>query len=167
MSGKPEPAQSSGFAELYQRCASMVARRARQILGADDAAQDATQEVFMRVLDAFPDLLAARPSVSWLYQVTTNHCLNVIRDSRRRQGLLHVRGQVGPVTSEIETPLALLLGGLPDHLHEVAIYYYVDEMSQQEIAQLLGVSQRTVSTRLEEFRATLQREWNPPCAKVS
>jgi RNA polymerase sigma-70 factor (ECF subfamily) len=162
MSGNPGSRPPGAFAELYQRCASLVARRARQILGDEQSAQDATQEVFMRVLDTFPDLTSAAPNVSWLYQVTTNHCLNVLRDRRRRTALLHEQNPRAGA-SEIETPIRLLLSGVPDHLHEVGIYYYVDEMSQQEIAILLGVSQRRSrpgwTSSGEPCRAFGTRDW--------
>jgi RNA polymerase sigma-70 factor (ECF subfamily) len=46
-----------------------------------------------------------------------------------------------------------LLLEVPEQLREIAVYYYVDQMDQEEIAALLGVSRRTVGNRLEEFKA--------------
>ena len=45
-------------------------------------------------------------------------------------------------------PAAIDLG-LDDELREIAVYYFVDQMNHEEIAQLLGVSRRTVGNRVE------------------
>jgi RNA polymerase sigma factor (sigma-70 family) len=90
--------------------------------------------------------------------VTTNYCLNQIRNDRRRR----FGEQNAPAASSApsELSLSLVLRGLPESLHELAVYYYVDQLSQDEIALLLGVSQRTVSNRLREFRAALESAWD-------
>ncbi|MEQ8984976.1 MAG: helix-turn-helix domain-containing protein, partial [Deltaproteobacteria bacterium] len=41
---------------------------------------------------------------------------------------------------------------VPEDLAQVAVYYYLDQMKQSEIADLLGVSRRTIGNRLEAFR---------------
>jgi RNA polymerase sigma-70 factor (ECF subfamily) len=165
MSGGPETDQRAYLGQLYRRFASMVFRRARRLLADEQAAQDVTQEVFMRMLDAYPDPGGVAPSVGWLYQVTTNHCLNLLRDSKRRQALLAEHLPAGEPGREAETSVALLLRGVPEHLHEVAVYYYVDEMSQEEIAAVLAVSQRTISARLSEFKVVAQRVWRPAASQ--
>ena len=88
MSGRRPTPGSDAFVALYERAASLVYRRARRMLGDGQAARDVTQEVFLRVLDAFPDVAREAPSVPWLYRVTTNHCLNLLRDGRRQRALL-------------------------------------------------------------------------------
>jgi RNA polymerase sigma factor (sigma-70 family) len=62
-------------------------------------------------------------------------------------------------------PAQLLLRGLPEHLHEVAIYYGLDQMSQEEIALVLGLSQKTVSNRVRELRSWLAEAETPPKEK--
>src|SRR4051812_40798002 len=96
--------------ELYLRYAPLVFRRARRLLADEQAARDATQEVFMRMLDAFPPPGGGPPPVAWLYRVTTNHCLNVLRDGKRRQALI---GQAAPRPPVVDLPVSLLLRGVP------------------------------------------------------
>lgn len=142
--------------DIYQRYGGVVYRRARQILGDEQAAKDACQEVFLRLFQSLPEFERASP-VTWLYRVTTNHCLNVLRDDRRRRKLLETRL---PAASPVAAPqLPALLAGFPDELQEIAVYYFVDEMSQDEIARLLGLSQRTVSNRLSAFRGLARTVW--------
>ena len=73
---------------LYSRYSRSVWRRATRILADDDAAKDVTQEVFLRAIavDA-KDAFDASP-MAWLYRVTTNLCLNRLRDAKRRTEIL-------------------------------------------------------------------------------
>lgn len=143
--------------ELYARHGAMVLRRARAILGEEQAARDAMQEVFVRAFRERDGFRGEASPVTWLYQITTNLCLNKIRDSARQRELLARQGapseEAGEASPEMKATLAAILRRVPDALREIAVYYYVDEMNQDEIAELLGVSRRTVGNRLEEFKA--------------
>ena len=69
---------------LYSRYSRSVWRRARRILADDDAAKDVTQEVFLRAMAVDATYaFEARPIPAWLYGVTTNLCLNKLRERER------------------------------------------------------------------------------------
>jgi RNA polymerase sigma-70 factor (ECF subfamily) len=154
MDEAPAP-PAAALARLYDRYGAFVFRRARRMLNDDQAAQDACQEVFLRLWRAQPRFDTTSP-VTWLFQVTTNYCLNQLRDRQRRERL--DPGQA-PTSATPGLPLQLLLRGIPEELHALAVHYYLDQMSQDEIAVALGLSQRTVSNRLKEFRAVIERAW--------
>lgn len=148
---------------LYRTYGSMVLRRARTLLGDEHAAQDMVQEVFMKAIRAFPSFRGESSLTTWLYQVTTNHCLNAIRDGARRRRALERRMPLrDPVAESAEDRVGVdeLLQQLPRELAEVAIYYYVDQMNQDEIATLLGVSERTVRNRLRDFKHAARHRLN-------
>src|SRR5438270_4439750 len=149
---------------LYRTYGSMVLRRARTLLGDEHAAQDMVQEVFMKAIRAFPGFRGESSLTTWLYQVTTNHCLNTIRDSARRRRALERRMPTRePVAESAEDRVGVdeLLQQLPRELAEVAIYYYVDQMNQDEIATLLGISERTVRNRLRDFKDAARSRLDP------
>ncbi len=68
---------------LYCRHGAMVLRRCRQLLANDEAAADAMQETFLRLLRR-RNSLHARYASSLLYRIATNVCLNMLRSNRRR-----------------------------------------------------------------------------------
>jgi RNA polymerase sigma-70 factor (ECF subfamily) len=147
--------------EFYRAYGPAVKRRARILLGNEQAAEDALHEVFMRVIQHGDAFRGESSPMTWLYRITTNHCLNIIRDSNNRRRLLRAQGtQAGAVPPQAEAQLAFhqILARLPDELREIAVYYYVDEMNHDEIATLLGVSRRTIGNRLTQFRALTQRD---------
>lgn len=146
--------------ELYAKYGPMVLRRARGILGEEQAARDAMQEVFLRALRERASFRGEASPVTWLYRITTNFCLNKIRDGARRRELMDQQGPASEASPEASPEdrqtLAAILLRVPEELREIAIYYWVDEMNQDEIAEMVGVSRRTVGNRLEEFK-TLAR----------
>lgn len=98
--------------------------------------------------------------MGWLYRTTTNCCLNRIRGRRRWHAFLRALPPEPAATASL--PVQVLLKGLPSHLQEIALYYAFDEMSQQEIALVLGVSQKTVSNRICELRGWLDERATAP-----
>ena len=136
---------------LYERFGGSVLRRARRILGDEQAARDVCHDVFVQVLRAIPWPPAS--PLAWLYVTTTNLCLNQLRSHRRRRAVLARWPQPGTAGSPIEA--ALMLQRLPPELRDIAVYVAVDQMSQDEIAGVLGVSQKTVSNRIRALRALL------------
>lgn len=143
---------------LYVRYSRSVYRRARELLADDEAARDATQEVFMRVIRAQGKLPTEPTPTAWLHVVTTNFCLNQLRDRRRRQALLTSKyapdSDVAP-TGESRAILLEILSRVPEDLQEIAVYFFLDELTYDEIAGLVGVSRRTVCNRLATFRTVV------------
>lgn len=143
------------LAELYRRFGPTIYSRCRRLLRDETLAEDATQEVFMRVfrhIEAAPNDQAA---LAWIYRISTNFCLNQIRDrSRQAEPVSELPEQVGehPEPSMIDRDLALrLLHRSPENLRAAAVLYYVDGMEQTQVAEVLGISRRTVINRLGEF----------------
>jgi RNA polymerase sigma-70 factor (ECF subfamily) len=145
---------------LYARHSQVVYRRARQLLADDEAARDATQEVFMRVIRGGGSVPAQPTPTAWLHCVTTNLCLNQLRDRNRRSALL-TRSYAPETTvaanGETRATVLEILRLVPEELQDVAVYFFLDELTYDEIAGLIGVSKRTVSNRLTAFREVVGR----------
>jgi RNA polymerase sigma-70 factor (ECF subfamily) len=147
--------EAERFDQLYERFGSAVYARCRQMLGEATAAQDATQEVFLRIHRTLDRIRGAREAFAWLYRTATNHCLNEIRNGRLRPTLVPtLPDRPGPPT---ETRLSdrdlvvRLIRALPEELATPAWLYHVDGLEQAEIAELCGVSRRTIIARLSRF----------------
>jgi DNA-directed RNA polymerase specialized sigma24 family protein len=86
-----------------------------------------------------------------------------MRGSRRWRNFLRLLPPQPVVTPSL--PAQLLLRGIPERLQEIAIYYGLDQMSQEEIALTLGLSQKTVSNRIRELRSWLADDKTQPRVK--
>jgi RNA polymerase sigma factor (sigma-70 family) len=142
---------------LYTRYSRSVFRRARRILADDEGAKDITQEVFLRALRADASEGFATEPMAWLYRTTTNLCLNRLRDVKRRRELLAEwrPEENGALAAESGLTLREILERTPEELQDIAVYYYVDELSHDEIARIIGVSRRTIGNRLATFHVLM------------
>jgi RNA polymerase sigma-70 factor (ECF subfamily) len=140
--------------QFYEHNGRTILGRARTLLADVDAAKDVMQEVVLLVVTKETRVLDLPRPGPWLYRVTTNMCLNRLRDERRRQELLGAGPgeQVHPEDVEKRAIVLDILRRVPAGLQEVAVYHYVDEMTHDEIADLVGISRRTVGNRLAAFK---------------
>lgn len=148
-------AASASIRALYVGYRGPVLRRARYLLGHKEEAEDATQEVFMRLIDGGERLLLHPEPMAWLLRVTTNLCLNRLRDQKRRNSLLTQKPQTNEEyrpNAETRTAVLELLAGVPADLQRIAVHYHADGMTCDEIAPLFGVSRRTIGNRLMAFQ---------------
>ncbi len=139
------------FADVYRRHITMVRGRAQRLLGHE--AEDLAQEAFIRFLEYRRAGKREEKTSALLYKVVTNLALNRLRDTQRRAELLE-RSNPEPVPAlpqDDRLALRQALGRVDPEQAEIAAYYYVDGLEQQEIAQLLGLQRRTVGRRLERF----------------
>lgn len=149
-------------ARLYREYGPAVYRRCLRLLRDREAAQDATQEVFVRLVRNMDRLEGRGDALPWIYRVTTNHCLNVLRDSGR-----HGEGDLSPEIEATDRPAteALpdrrlaqeLLGRFDASTQAVVVGVFVDGMEREEVAEALGISKRTVSRKLERFLSSSRR----------
>ena len=141
---------------LYRRYGDLVYGRCRTLLGNEADAAEATQEAFLRLL-RYQDQFRGQASPStYLFRMTTNHCLNVLRSKRRRpedpveelppvsDGLLDV--------VELRDLLRRLLRDQDDRTRECVIYHFVDGLTHDEAGELMGISGAAVRKRIAAFR---------------
>ncbi|MFL5345041.1 MAG: RNA polymerase sigma factor [Hyalangium sp.] len=160
---------SRHIAQLFERHGPRVYRRALRLLGNPGDAEEATQEIFIRVFRSVGGFREQSQLTTWLYQITTNYCLNLIRD-RSRRAELH-QAHVGPLADESSRSdptrpedlvlLRRLLVTADERQAAAAVYVFLDGMSHEEAAELLGVSKRTVGNLLERFQAWAQEQIEP------
>jgi RNA polymerase sigma-70 factor (ECF subfamily) len=145
--------------QLYRAHGPAVLRRARQILQDEDEARDALQEIFLSLADQQPFEHRAG-ATAWFYTRTTHFCLNRLRDNRNRARLRLERGEqmpsIAPARGENVVLARDVLTRLPPEVAEVAIYYYCDEMTHDEIAALMGCSRRHIGHVLERLHHSMR-----------
>jgi RNA polymerase sigma-70 factor (ECF subfamily) len=142
-------------AGLYRTYGPAVYRRCLRLLRDRELARDATQDVFIQLLRQWNTSTEPRTVLAWIYRVATNHCLNLLRNARRRgeQPLDLAPGKADGVQSLDPQRLVAqqVLSRFDPTTQAVAVGVFVDGMEHEELARALGISRRTVSRRLEHF----------------
>jgi len=147
---------------LFERYGAMVHRRCRDILGREEAALDATQDVFLRVLEKGHLFRGESTPSTWLYAMATLQCLQRLRDRTSHQAKLDVlaaatRSAIGaPVEDRLS--LLALLERQPEDVRLIVYLRFVDDLTMDEVAQIVGYSRKTVSQRVQEFLASARTQ---------
>jgi RNA polymerase sigma-70 factor (ECF subfamily) len=145
---------------LFSEYGYFLFRRCLAYLGDPAAANDAVQEVFVRALSHAGQYRGDATPRTWLSRIADHLCVDLLRRRKRNP----VRSELGEVDPELE-PCAQaddadalfwarrLLGQLEPESQRLAVLYYVDELTQEELARELGVSRRTIGKRLQALFA--------------
>lgn len=169
--------------DVYRRYAPMVRRRCTSMLADGDAARDAAQEVFVRLVvhaDHVDD--AGLSSLLWL--MATRECLTRLRSRRRRPedppALLEAIAAADDPEDRISTKrlLSHLFSAMPEELRAstraLAVLHYVDGLTLEETAQAARMSVsgvrkrlRTLQQRVQALREGELRDGAPPGGEAS
>lgn len=147
------PASSDAFERILIAHERMVLRVSLRMLGNVEDAQDAAQEVFLKLHKNLKQFDPAQPFEPWLYRMTVNVCLDVLRKRRPVEPL----DQVGPmVAAEAET-------GLLERERASALQRALDRLPQKERAALVlreveGLTTREVAAALESSETTVRSQ---------
>lgn len=141
--------------------------------GKDSEAQDLTQEVFLRVFKSVKSFRAGEGSFSvWLARLTRNLLIDNYRRTKMDRATDSIEDQLGMMENraaiegradavlagrEASEVLQAALAKLSPELRETVILRDLEEMEYREIAQVLGVPEGTVKSRLNRGRSELAR----------
>ena len=144
------------IAALFRRHAKTVYRLCFSFLGDAADAEDATQCVFMKLIDrprAFND---AEHEKAWLIVCAQNHCRDVLKSARRTlRADLPEDVADERASAEGDDTLRAVLALPPKYKTCVYLYYY-EGYRTGEIAALTGTPASTVRSHLSEARALLR-----------
>lgn len=147
----------------YRTFGFRVQRRALSITGREEDAHDVTQAVFIQLARSLATLRNPAGIASWIYVTTTREALQLLRRRGRQRERETRWSQLEPSSSpspEARTAAAQrvvqLVDSASDETLEAALLYFVDQLPQDEIARMLGVSRRTVIRRINAFRLLAQ-----------
>jgi RNA polymerase sigma-70 factor (ECF subfamily) len=157
------------FAELFEQYKNLVYKTAYLMLGEPQEAEDALQEVFLRVHRSLNSFRPSKGAFStWLHRITVNYCINQTRKRRLRfLPITQVHPEQMPSQPSPESRLgeedsvAQAMRDLSSRLRAVVVLRYYWDMSYAEIAQTLGIPLGTVKSRLNAALSALRVELEP------
>ncbi len=145
------------FTAAVGRYQDMVYRTALHALGGPQDADDAVQEVFLRLFNYRGTFESEEHLRRWLLRVAVNYCRDVLKSPwRRRRVPLEEAPEVPVFDRPEQAALYREVMALPSKYRTVLDLFYYEELSVREIGELLRVETSTVTTRLARARARLR-----------
>ncbi len=171
------------FNELVEQYQRLVYNVAYRMLGDAGIAEDITQDTFLSAYRAIPRFKGSSIK-GWLIRIATNRCHDYFRRNRRSRSVslenLLMQTDLVDMTDKSESPedyatrlelgrvLNVGLACLPEEQRLIVILHDVQELSYEEVAEVVGCSLGTVKSRLNRGRNRLKqflrekREHLPP-----
>lgn len=156
------------FHTLFETYKDRVYSIAFHFSGEDSLAKDITQQVFLKLFTCISQFRQDSEFTTWLYRIVANACVDEQRKQRRfvpfTQGIevknLMVRGSQEESFAKRQTSdsVQTAIAGLSPKLRLPILLKYVEGLSYEEIAETLGCSIGTVSSRLNRGHKALARK---------
>lgn len=162
--------RQAAFAEIVRRYRQPIFRLTRAFIGDADEALDLTQEAFVAAHQALARYDPNRSMQAWLTTIAVNKC----RDWARKRAVRRFFSFAAPLDEQAETiaddqvaiddaaadrqelaKVTRAIATLPMNLKEPLVLRTIEGLSQAETADVLGISQKAVETRLYRARARL------------
>lgn len=165
-----------GLVELMTRYRQPLYRFIYRYVGNDADASEITEKTFLRVFEKAGSFRPRAKVKTWVYTIASNLCYDHIRKEKRRPILQSLNELLGnsqnssrlerisgyspspEKEAETEETLAAIqqtLNDLPHKLKFPFVYCVLENHSQQECAEILGVGVKTVETRIYRARKQL------------
>lgn len=144
----------SAISATYERYGYLVHRRCLSILGTRADADDALQEIFMRLqrYDAPDD---SNAMLRWLYAVADRCCFDLHKKRGRNvpteDEKLDVRTTGDAADADRKAIVGAALRSVGPRTREIALLAHVDGYTQEEVAEQTGYSRKTIGKKLKSF----------------
>jgi RNA polymerase sigma-70 factor, ECF subfamily len=160
---------SAAFGELVSRYEEKLFRYGRRFLARGEDIEDVVQDVFLKAYVNIQSYNATYRFSPWMYRIAHNTFVNVLRKNAHRSfTFIDFDTFVSPLSwseeKETESELRELRAALEEGLskidskyREVLILHYFEELSYDEIAEILQIPKGTVGVRLRRGREALRR----------
>jgi RNA polymerase sigma-70 factor, ECF subfamily len=168
----------SAFDEIVRRYQHRVFTLALRWMGDDQVAHEVSQDVFIALFRSLDGFRGDAKLSTWIYRVVVNHCKNRRLYRKRRKMDRHeplegdrqdddapkrqIAGDgpapdAGVHRSEAETLVRAALAELPEEQRAIVVMRDIEDLSYDEIGELLDLPKGTVKSRLHRARAHLAR----------
>ena len=148
MREREETYYRSYFPKIYRRC--------QQLLLNHEEAEDAAQEVFLKMIENLDGFRGEAHILSWLYTITNYHCYYLLKRKNRwnkavQDELVRGRIEAAEFVQEDRMWFDQLLAETNPRTRQAVCLYYWGGMTQEEISQKLDIPRSTIKRYLGKF----------------
>ena len=158
---------AAAFEELVNRYQNSVYRLALRMCGNAHDAEEVAQEAFVAAWRGLPSFRGESKFSSWLYQLTSNAAVDFLRREKRHRNTTPVEEQTelaaegtpqqDAEASEVRENLQKALLALTPEHRQIFLLRQMEQLSYEEIGQLLRLESGTVKSRLNRAKKQLRQ----------
>jgi RNA polymerase sigma-70 factor (ECF subfamily) len=156
------PGSREDFDRLYRSAYPRVYRTLAAILGDPAEAEDCAQDAFVKAFQAWKRWRPDAPAEAWVHRIAVNRAISYRRRARLRtvsellRRLGKPAGTADPAHVATQPDLLTALRSIPPKLAAAIVLRHYHGYNNREIAAALGVSERTIGTRLSQAAERLR-----------
>jgi RNA polymerase sigma factor (sigma-70 family) len=154
------------FSMLYRKYADKVYRKCITLLKDQGLAEDAMQEIFVKVMLSLANFNEKAQFSTWVYSITYNFCIDIIRKQKKTKNLFVDDIERAPdVADEIPDEflrsmevkrLKIVLDTIPADDHAILLMKYQDDMSIKDIADGMGKTESAIKMKIKRAKEKAQ-----------
>ena len=157
------------FLQIYDEYKDSVYNQAYRILGTKEDAEEAAQDVFLRIYKSYESFEGRAKLSSWIYRITFNVCLTKVSQRKKNIDYIEERKDIinslkektkNPEelfqTKEFKELLLQMISVLEPKYSAILTLYYFEEKSYNEISEILNMPKGTIATQLYRAKDTLK-----------
>lgn len=166
------------FSELYEQYSKLVYNLSLQYLQQVEEAEEITQDVFVSVHRNIQKFEEHSSYSTWIYRITVNKCLDYLKAKKRKkrfayiQSLFNSEGKFIQVVDEWNHPGIQLehkeayhaifsaINSLSENQKTVLILHKIEQLPQQRVAEIMGLSPKAVESLVQRAKSNLQKKLN-------
>jgi RNA polymerase sigma-70 factor, ECF subfamily len=164
---RAQAGDQTAFRDLYHQLAGRVYALCLRLTGDAGAAEERTQDVFVRAWDKLRSFRGESAFSSWLHRLAVNVVMNELRTTSRRER--RVTPMAAPETLErgrgegtagggLNIDLERAIATLPEGAREVFVLFDIEGYSHAEIADMTGIAEGTSKAQLFRARHLLREQ---------
>jgi RNA polymerase sigma-70 factor (ECF subfamily) len=153
----------AAFEELVAHCQARIRGFLFKLIGGGERVDDLAQEVWMDVFRDLPKLNDPGAFLPWLYRIARNRAFRVLRRRARPFGSIEQidiaerTDAPDDFTTEDAAAVHSALDRLGPEHREVLLLRFIDDLSYEQIAAVVGCQMGTVKSRLHNAKRALRR----------
>jgi len=160
----------AAFAEIVKRYQKQIFSLAYRLTNQVEDAQDLAQEAFLKIYQVLDKYDTSRPFFPWMYKVAANVCYTALRKKPQEEVPLEKVIEFAPTipqaatqpedyteTKEVQRFVQQALAELPEKYKVPLVLRYLEDMTYQQIAEVMDLPVTTIETRLFRGKSLLQK----------
>lgn len=160
------------FEEIFEAHKDRVLSLCYRYLQQKQEAEDAVQDIFVKIYFKRKDFRAEAQLSTWIYRISINHCLDILKSNKRKHRLRQIvallpfteahlvdkTAYIGIEAKEAQNNIIYCLQHLPQKQMTVLVLNKLEGLALDKVAQIMGLSYKATESLLQRAKQNLQKQ---------